>query len=190
METRTLGSQGLKVSAVGLGCMGMSFAYGGADEGEALGTLHRALELGCNFWDTAEVYGPYTNEQLLAKALKGRRDEVVVATKFGFDIAPETPERQGAARMVGLDSRPEHIRDVVHASLARLEIETIDLLYQHRVDPAVPIGAPGWPELAFWTASMASARIAPVRGLKTGGLTLREEDIEGTLGRQSGAQRP
>ncbi|QIL80620.1 aldo/keto reductase [Diaphorobacter sp. HDW4A] len=139
METRTLGSHGLNVSAVGLGCMGMSFAYGGADESEALGTLHRALELGCNFWDTAEVYGPYTNEQLLAKALKGRRDQVIVATKFGFDIAPETPERQGAARMVGLDSRPEHIREVVHASLARLEIEAIDLLYQHRVDPAVSI---------------------------------------------------
>ena len=139
METRQLGSQGLQVSAVGLGCMGMSFAYGGAEEGDALNTLHRALELGCNFWDTAEVYGPYTNEQLIAKALKGRRDKVIVATKFGFDIAPETPERQGPARMVGLNSRPEHICDVVHASLKRLEVEAIDLLYQHRVDPAVPI---------------------------------------------------
>ena len=139
MKTRQLGSQGLQVSAVGLGCMGMSFAYGGAEEGDALNTLHRALELGCNFWDTAEVYGPYTNEQLLAKALKGKRDKVIVATKFGFDIAPETPERQGPARMVGLNSRPEHICDVVHASLKRLEVEAIDLLYQHRVDPAVPI---------------------------------------------------
>lgn len=140
MKTRQLGSQGLKVSAVGLGCMGMSFAYGNStEEGEALNTLHQALELGCNFWDTAEVYGPFTNEKLLAKALKGRRDQVVVATKFGFDIAPETPDRQGPARMVGLNSRPAHIREVVHASLERLGIETIDLLYQHRVDPQVPI---------------------------------------------------
>ena len=139
METRQLGSQGLQVSAVGLGCMGMSFAYGGAEEGDALNTLHRALELGCNFWDTAEVYGPYTNEQLIAKALKGRRDKVIVATKFGFDIAPETPKRQGAARMVGLNSRPEHIRQVVEAQLRRLRTDRIDLLYQHRVDPNVPI---------------------------------------------------
>ena len=139
MKTRQLGSQGLQVSAVGLGCMGMSFAYGDSDESETLGTLHKALELGCNFWDTAEVYGPYTNEQLIAKALKGRRDQVVVATKFGFDIAEEAPGRTGAQRMVGLDSRPQHIRDVVHASLKRLDIETIDLLYQHRVDPQVPI---------------------------------------------------
>jgi len=139
MKTRALGSQGLAVSAIGLGCMGMSFAYAQPQESEALNTLHQALELGCNFWDTAEVYGPYTNELLLGKALKGRRDQVIVATKFGFDIAPETPGRQGAARMVGLDSRPGHIREVVHASLERLGIETIDLLYQHRVDPRVPI---------------------------------------------------
>lgn len=139
MKTRALGSQGLAVSAIGLGCMGMSFAYAQPQESEALNTLHQALELGCNFWDTAEVYGPYTNELLLGKALKGRRDQVIVATKFGFDIAPETPDRQGAARMVGLDSRPGHIREVVHASLERLGIETIDLLYQHRVDPRVPI---------------------------------------------------
>ena len=139
MQTRRLGSRGLEVSALGLGCMGMSFAYASPQESEALDTLHQALELGCNFWDTAEVYGPYTNESLLGKALKGRRDKVVIATKFGFDIAPESPKRQGAARMVGLDSRPDHIRAVVHASLRRLDIDTIDLLYQHRVDPRVPI---------------------------------------------------
>lgn len=139
MQTRALGSQGLQVSAIGLGCMGMSHAYRMPSEAESLNTLHQALALGCNFWDTAEVYGPYTNEELVGKALKGKRDQVVVATKFGFEIAPESPDRQGAQRSVGLDSRPAHIREVVHASLKRLEIDTIDLLYQHRVDPNVPI---------------------------------------------------
>ncbi|MGF6212726.1 aldo/keto reductase [Comamonas sp. 4034] len=142
MQMRKLGSQGLQVSAVGLGCMGMSFAYGDADDAQSIATLHRALDLGVNFWDTAEVYGPFTNEQLIGRALqslKGRRDEVVVATKFGFDIAPETPQQRGAQRMVGVNSRPAHIRAVVEASLERLGIEAIDLLYQHRVDPAVPI---------------------------------------------------
>ena len=142
MHMRKLGSQGLQVSAVGLGCMGMSFAYGDADDTQSIGTLHRALDLGVNFWDTAEVYGPFTNERLIGQALqalKGRRDEVVVATKFGFDIAPETPQRRGPQRMVGVNSRPAHIRAVVEASLERLGIEAIDLLYQHRVDPAVPM---------------------------------------------------
>ncbi|TPJ23640.1 aldo/keto reductase [Mesorhizobium sp. B2-7-2] len=128
---RKLGSQGLEVSAIGLGCMGMSQAYGPADEAESIATLHRAIELGCTFLDTAEVYGPFVNEELLGRALKGRRDQVTIATKFGFRIA--------GGKQAGLDSRPEHIREVVDASLSRLATDRIDLLYQHRVDPAVPM---------------------------------------------------
>jgi aryl-alcohol dehydrogenase-like predicted oxidoreductase len=130
---RKLGSQGLEVSAVGLGCMGMSQSYGPADETESIATLHRAIELGCNFLDTAEVYGPFTNEDLLGRALKGRRDQVVLATKFGFRI--ENGKQVG----MDLNSRPEHIREVVEASLRRLATDHIDLLYQHRVDLAVPM---------------------------------------------------
>lgn len=126
-----LGSQGLEVSAIGLGCMGMSQAYGPADEAESIATLHRAIELGCTFLDTAEVYGPFVNEELLGRALKGRRDQVTIATKFGFRIVD--------GRQAGLDSRPQHIREVVEASLKRLATDRIDLLYQHRVDPAVPM---------------------------------------------------
>jgi aryl-alcohol dehydrogenase-like predicted oxidoreductase len=131
LETRKLGSQGLEVSAIGLGCMGMSQSYGPADEAEAIATLHRAIELGCTFLDTAEMYGPYTNEELLGKALAGRRAEVIIATKFGFDIQN--------GKSVGTDSRPEHIKTVVDASLKRLGTGHIDLLYQHRVDRNVPI---------------------------------------------------
>lgn len=131
LGTRKLGSQGLEVSAIGLGCMGMSQSYGPADETESVATLHRAIELGCNFLDTAEVYGPFTNEELLGRALKGRRDKAVLATKFGFRIEND--------KMNGVNSRPDHIREVVEASLARLGTDHIDLLYQHRVDPAVPI---------------------------------------------------
>ena len=134
MRKRRLGNSGLEVSALGLGCMGMSQAYGTADErdeGESIATIHRAIELGCTFLDTAEVYGPFANEELLARALRGRRDEVVIATKFGFRI-----EDGG---ITGLDSRPEHIREAVEGSLRRLRTDRIDLLYQHRVDPAVPI---------------------------------------------------
>ncbi|QND63647.1 aldo/keto reductase [Mesorhizobium loti] len=131
LKTHKLGSQGLKVSAIGLGCMGMSQSYGPADEAESIATLHRAIELGCTFLDTAEVYGPYMNEALLGRALKGKRDQVTIATKFGFRIEN--------GKQVGTDSRPEHIREAVEASLVRLATDHIDLLYQHRVDPAVPM---------------------------------------------------
>jgi aryl-alcohol dehydrogenase-like predicted oxidoreductase len=131
LERRRLGRQGLEVSALGLGCMGMSQSYGAADEAESIATIHRALELGVTFFDTAEVYGPYRNEELLGRALAGRRDRAVIATKFGFRIED--------GQSVGLDSRPEHVREVVEASLRRLRTDRIDLLYQHRVDPAVPI---------------------------------------------------
>jgi aryl-alcohol dehydrogenase-like predicted oxidoreductase len=128
---RKLGTQGLEVSALGLGCMGMSQSYGVPDDRESVATLHRALELGITFLDTAEAYGPFSNEELLGRALEGRRDQVVLATKFGF--------RFDGNQLTGTDSRPAHIREVVEASLRRLRTDRIDLLYQHRVDPAVPI---------------------------------------------------
>jgi len=134
LTTRKLGARGLTTSALGLGCMGMSQSYGTSeerDERESIATIHRAIELGVTFFDTAEVYGPYTNEELLGRALKGRRDGVIIATKFGFKI------ENGA--VAGLDSRPAHIREAVEGSLRRLATDRIDLLYQHRVDPAVPI---------------------------------------------------
>jgi aryl-alcohol dehydrogenase-like predicted oxidoreductase len=134
LSTRTLGKQGLAVSALGLGCMGMSQSYGSADErddGESIATIHRALELGVTFFDTAEAYGPYSNEELLGQALQGRRDGAVIATKFGFRFGPEG--------IVGLDSRAQHVREAVEGSLRRLATDRIDVLYQHRVDPDVPI---------------------------------------------------
>lgn len=131
LQTRKLGSQGLKVSAIGLGCMGMSQSYGPADETESIATVHRAIELGCFFLDTAEVYGPFINEELLGRALAGKRDQVTLATKFGFKIE--------GGKNVGTNSHPQHIREVVDASLKRLRTDHIDLLYQHRVDRNVPI---------------------------------------------------
>jgi len=135
MKTRKLGND-LEVSAVGLGCMGMSFAYGASDENESIRTLNRAVDLGITFFDTAEMYGPYTNEELLGRALKPVRDRVVIATKFGFKL---DPNKSGAAALTGVDSRPENVKRVAEASLKRLGVETIDLFYQHRVDPNVPI---------------------------------------------------
>ena len=135
MHQRKLGSQGLTVSCLGLGCMGMTWAYGtDRDEIESIATIHEALDLGVNFLDTAEVYGPFTNEVLVGKAVKGRRASVVIATKFGFTF-------DEAGRISGADSGPEHIREVVNGSLQRLDTDYIDLLYQHRVDPMVPIEA-------------------------------------------------
>ena len=131
LKKRKLGEQGLTVSALGLGCMGMSQSYGVPDDRESIATIHRAIDLGVTFFDTAEAYGPYTNEELLGRGLKGRRDEVIIATKFGF--------RFEKGKIVGLDSRPEHIREAAEASLHRLDTDVIDLFYQHRVDPAVPI---------------------------------------------------
>ena len=131
LPKRNLGRQGLVVSAIGLGCMGMSQSYGTPDDAESVATIHRALELGIDYFDTAEVYGPFTNETLLGRALKGRRGGAIVATKFGFAIED--------GKVAGVNSRPDHIRDVVDASLKRLGLSHIDLLYQHRVDPSVPI---------------------------------------------------
>jgi aryl-alcohol dehydrogenase-like predicted oxidoreductase len=133
--TRTLGTQGLEVSSIGLGLMGMSYAYGTAedrDEHESIATIHRAIELGVTFLDTAEAYGPYSNEELMARAIEGRRESVIIATKFGFAF-----EANGA--IAGMDSRPGHVREAVEGSLRRLQTDHIDLLYQHRVDPTVPI---------------------------------------------------
>jgi aryl-alcohol dehydrogenase-like predicted oxidoreductase len=135
MKTRRLGPH-LTVSAVGLGCMGMSHAYGGQDEQESIRTLHRAVELGVTLFDTAEAYGPFANEILVGKALKPYRDKVVIATKFGFRL---DTSKKGADAMSGLDSRPDHVREVAEASLKRLGVEVIDLFYQHRVDPQLPI---------------------------------------------------
>ncbi|MFI5088942.1 MAG: aldo/keto reductase [Terriglobales bacterium] len=131
MNKRKLGSQGLEVSELGLGCMGMTWAYGSPDEQESLATLDRALELGITFFDTAEAYGPYKNEELLGRALKGRRGRAIIATKFGF--------RFESGKLVGTDSRPEHVKEVAEASLRRLGTDHIDLYYQHRVDRTVPI---------------------------------------------------
>jgi aryl-alcohol dehydrogenase-like predicted oxidoreductase len=132
MELRSLGSQGLKVSALGLGCMGMSDFYGPADEAESVATLHRALELGVTLLDTADMYGPFKNEELVGRAIRGKRDRVILATKFGNRRGPD-----GA--FLGICGTPDYVRQACDASLKRLGVDVIDLYYQHRVDPAVPI---------------------------------------------------
>jgi aryl-alcohol dehydrogenase-like predicted oxidoreductase len=135
MKKRKLGKSGLEVSAIGLGCMGMSFGFGPpADKKEMISLIRRAVELGVTFFDTAEVYGPYANEELVGEALAPVRDKVMIATKFGF-----APDPNGGPRWSGLDSRPAHIKEVAEASLKRLKTDVIDLFYQHRVDPNVPI---------------------------------------------------
>src|SRR5207249_3603181 len=133
MERRKLGRQGLEVSALGLGCMGMSWAYGGADESECIRVIHHALDIGVNFFDTAETYGPFKNEELIGRALKGkRRDDVIIATKFAWKFGPNNEQ-------IGLDSSPANIKRSIEGSLRRLGTEYIDLYYQHRLDPNTPI---------------------------------------------------
>ncbi|HEX2204467.1 MAG TPA: aldo/keto reductase [Longimicrobium sp.] len=132
LETRALGSQGLVVSALGLGCMGMSEFYGEGDEAESVATIHRALDLGCTFLDTSDMYGPFKNEELVGRAIRGRRDEVVLATKFGIVRGEDASFR-------GVSGRPEYVRSACDASLKRLGVDHVDLYYQHRVDPEVPI---------------------------------------------------
>lgn len=168
MQKRQLGTGGLEVSAIGLGCMGMSMNYGTPpDRQEMIALLRTAVERGITFFDTAEVYGPFANEDLVGEALAPVREQVIIATKFGFDIDPATRERRG------LNSRPEHIRQAVDRSLQRLQIDTIDLLYQHRVDPNVPIE-----EVAGAVKELIAAGKARYFGLsEVGAQTLRRAHV-------------
>src|SRR5271157_820259 len=139
MQKRKLGKSDLEVSALGLGCMGLSFGYGPAvDKQEGISLIRTGVERGVTFFDTAEAYGPFTNEELVGEALAPFRGQVVIATKFGFDLDPKLDPR-GMKGSPGLNSRPEHIKQVAEGSLKRLKVDTIDLFYQHRVDPDVPI---------------------------------------------------
>src|SRR3954452_6509728 len=133
MQTTSLGTQGLVVSRQGIGCMGMSEFYGATDDAESIATIHRALELGVTLLDTADAYGPHTNEVLVGRAIAGRRDQVVLATKFGIVRDPDDPTARG------VDGRPEYVHEQIEASLRRLDVDHVDLYYQHRVDPDVPI---------------------------------------------------
>lgn len=161
LTKRKLGSHGLEVSEIGLGCMGMSHAYGAPDDAESIATIHRAIDLGCTFFDTAEIYGPFANEELLGRALRGKRDKVVLATKFGFQI------KNG--KRTGLNSEPDHIRQAVEGSLRRLRVDHIDLLYQHRLDPAVAIE-----DVASTVAGLVAAGKVRFFGLsEVGVLTIR-----------------
>src|SRR6478672_11953899 len=133
MKIRSLGTQGLNASELGLGCMGMSEFYGVTDDVESIKTIHRAIELGITFLDTADVYGPFKNEELVGKAIKGKRDKIVLATKFGIVRDPGNPTKRGVS------GKPDYVRSSCEASLRRLGVETIDLYYQHRVDPNTPL---------------------------------------------------